>query len=156
MCIKFVRNFLQSKSKKIHYSELKEVKNEPVAYSLLDCTYKSNNMQITKPEECKIKINRDSIELKNDKVKYDYISHFTKLSNRSVGILMFTKINGDYKMIKNDSLSIIIVKFTSNNTRQSFINTVFEQIKLYKSYDLYDKSVYDFKIFKQLKLKRSL
>ena len=155
MCISFFLNCFKSKSNEIKYSELKEVEKEENVYSLLNCKYKSNNIQITKSDECKIRINRDSIELKNDKVKYDYISHFTKLSNRSIGILMFTKINNEFKMKKNDSLSIIIVKFTSNNNRQSFINSVFKHIKLYKSYDIYDKSVHNFKTFKELKIRRS-
>ena len=151
MSISFLMKCFKSQSQEIKYSELKEVEYGQYIYPILQCTYRSKNIQISKSNECNIKINMDSIEFKGDTIKFEYISHFTKMANRSIGITMFTKINNEFKMIKKDSLSIIVVKFTSNNARQIFMNTILKQIKLYKSYDKYDKSVHNFNTFKKMK-----
>ena len=154
MCSNFLSNCFKAKLDEIKYSELNEVEDKHTIYPILECIYKSHYIQVSKPYECNITINRDSIHLKTDTIKFDYISHFKMISDRSIGIIMFTRINKNLIMIKNDSLSMIIVKFTSNNSRQTFMNTIFKQIKLYKSYNNYDKSVYNFKMFKNLTLKK--
>ena len=118
---------------------------------LLQCKYQSKHMSVLKSRESYIVLNFDSIQLKNDKIKYDYISHFIVLSDRTVGIVMFTKINYELNMEKNDSLSIVILTFTSNNSRINFMKDILNQINLYKTYNDYDKSIIDFKTFKKVK-----
>lgn len=157
MCIKqLITHFLKSeKNDVIKYSELKE--DEPhkdVQYTLLQCKYISHKIQISKQSESYVTITNDSIHFKDDIIKYDYISHFTMSSTRSVKIIMFTTISPDFKMIKNDSLSIIYLTFTSNNARENFIHNIFKQINTYKLSNKYDKSVHNLDAFKKTKIRR--
>ena len=156
MCMKYISNFiLSSKNDNIKYTQLNEINldNKQYKYNIIHCNYKSKYTLIPKPNNVCIKINYNSIELTNNIIKFDYISHFLKFSSRTLGIVMFTFINSQNLMEKGDALSIIIVTFTSNNARINFMNDIIKKMQLYKHYDNYDKSVQYYKTFQKIKYK---
>ena len=102
-----------------------------------------------------IQLTKNGLFLKSINIKYEHISFFDMISNRTVIIYLYgTYANNRY--IFSDNPLAIKCTFTSNNNKDLFIKTIFTVINEIKKSNNYDKSTHTFKSMKYFLLSRKL
>ena len=105
----------------------------------LRCCTKNKEIQL----EC------DSIKINNLQVKYEYIIAFYFRSPLEICIKVLGQITRENEVEISDTSFLIVIKFTSIRKKDEFIEEIIKQIKKYKLYNTYDKSVIQYKAFRK-------
>lgn len=141
-------NFSNNKSDKTKYVELEEINYKEEKFSILQYTFYFNNKKITFNNISNITITEHSILFQNIEIYFEYLLRFFDVDKRSVGIKCIGTIDTENKFFKlQDTYMLTLIIFPSVDIKKKFMIKLFEQIKLYKHKDIYDKSILKYNVF---------
>ena len=121
-------------------------------FNILECKYCERNKKKHTKNESYVIIESDSIKLKSDCVKFEYISHWKIISYTKLILYIFGTIDENKTIIFSDNFSAILLRFTSNNSLLNFQSHMVEMIQEYKKIGTYDKSILQYKNYNYFKL----
>lgn len=140
------------KSENVEYSHLSDVELEKVVFeeykrfNILDCRFISRTASLKNLNQSYIEIQYDSIKLDCVTLKFEYLMSFNNLNQRDLCIKILGKLNKTQIEIC-DSALLLIIKFPSSEIRKEFMSHLLEIIQVYKTLNIFDKSILKYKHF---------
>ena len=114
-----------------------------IEFTILDCKRIKKDLY----SEESISILSNSLKFNKYEIPYEYISHFIKLQNNRLGIVVFGNFNSKLNLLLCDNKCIFIIRFTSNNSLSHFMKNIQSKIIIYKMKNEWNKSVMNYSHF---------
>ena len=83
-------------------------------------------------ESKEIFLSDEYLQYGNDRFKYEYITKFFGLSHSEIGIKVLGKVDEKYNINFCNANMLIILRFSSNDSKDNFIQSIFKKIRIYK------------------------
>ena len=131
------------------YIQLEEINYKEEKFNILQYSFYSDNRKIVYKKIPNITITDHSILFHNIEIYFEYLLRFFEIDARSVGIKCIGTIDIDNKIFKlKDEYMLTLIIFPCLDIKKKFMDKLFEQIKLYKIKNIYNKNILEFKTFK--------